>query len=135
MLRPSCGECHYCNLRRTGDLTLADFWGWEKTGSHINDDDKGLSLVLVNTPKGKSVFETEKNRFELIEPDLEDCIQPHLKEPTKINPLASSFEKDYAKHGFNYVLKKYGDAGLRNKAKRALGLIKRTIFSIIRYSK
>jgi hypothetical protein len=30
MFRHSCGECHYTNLRRTADITLADFWGWEK---------------------------------------------------------------------------------------------------------
>ncbi len=124
MLRPSCGECHYCNLRRTGDLTLADFWGWEKTGSHINDDDKGLSLVLVNTQKGKDVFNTVKNQFEVIEPRLEDCLQTHLRVPASLNPMSEKFKADYSEHGFNYVLKKYGNVGLRHKLKAAMRIVK-----------
>ena len=42
MFRHSCGECHYTNLRRTADITLADFWGWEKIDNEINKDDKGV---------------------------------------------------------------------------------------------
>lgn len=113
MQRPSCGKCHFCNLRRTGDLTLADFWGWEKTGSHINDDDKGLSLVLVNTPKGKMIFDDSMRQFAVIIPQIEDCMQNRLKEPTKPNQRAVEFQKDYESHGFEFVLKKYGNVGVR----------------------
>lgn len=121
--RPSCGECHYCNLRRTGDLTLADFWGWEKTGSNINEDDKGLSLVLVNTSKGKSIFESVRHQFNLIEPKLEDCIQNHLKTPTQLNPKADEFNRDYVRYGFDFVVKKYGNTGIRYRLKATLNRI------------
>ena len=41
-------------------MTLADFWGAEKVFSEM-DDDKGLSLVLVQSPKGKALLsEAEK---------------------------------------------------------------------------
>lgn len=51
MYRYSCGKCHFCNTIRPSDITIADFWGWEKTDADINKDDKGVSLVLVNTEK------------------------------------------------------------------------------------
>lgn len=131
MLRPSCGVCRYCNLRRPADLTLADFWGWEKTDTTINADDKGLSLVLVNTPKGKSVLDQTKDSFECISPRLEDCMQPNLKHPTALNPLSGRFRKDYEAHGFRYVLRKYGDIGWRHKIRtltdRFIRKIKRAI--------
>lgn len=46
-LRPSCYECRCKNGKSRSDLTLGDFWCVEKVDKHI-DDDKGLSLVLVN---------------------------------------------------------------------------------------
>lgn len=124
MQRPSCGECHFCNLRRPGDLTLADFWGWERTGNKINEDDKGLSLVLVNTPKGKVVFDSVKNHFNMFEPVIEDCMQGHLKEPTKPNPHDKQFQKDYERKGFEYVLRKYGNITWKYRIKRIASKIK-----------
>ena len=118
MQRPSCGVCHFCNTRRPADLTLADFWGWEKTDAGINSDNKGLSLVLVNTPKGMRVFEDVKSMFHTINPKLEDCLQTHLKEPTLPNSHDNQFKTDYEKYGFEYIMKKYGNVGWRYKVRK-----------------
>ncbi|KAA6327270.1 NAD(P)H-quinone oxidoreductase subunit I [termite gut metagenome] len=34
ILRPSCEICRYTNIYRPSDITIADFWGWEKTIPH-----------------------------------------------------------------------------------------------------
>lgn len=120
MLRPSCGNCHFCNTRRPGDLTLADFWGWEKTDPSFNADDKGASLVLVNTPKGERLFNEVRDQFETIEPKLEDCLQTHLRKPTILNPLSEAFRRDYEDKGFQFVIKKYGNISINFKIKRLL---------------
>ncbi len=127
MLRPSCGECHYCNLRRTGDLTLADFWGWERTGSDLNADDRGLSLVLVNTPKGERIFNDVAGEFNLIRPRMEDCMQGHLKHPTTLNPLSEKFRKEYERHGYRYIARKYGNFTLSYKVRRLAGRVLRKV--------
>lgn len=54
MLRPSCYCCPYTvAVGRPGDLTIADFWGVERT-SHARSDDQtlGVSLVIANCMMG-----------------------------------------------------------------------------------
>lgn len=53
ILRPSCYKCLSKSGRSGADVTLGDFWGVEKKHSDF-DDDKGVSLVLVNSDKGIS---------------------------------------------------------------------------------
>lgn len=107
MLRPSCGNCHYTNFKRPSDITLADFWGWEKTDPNINIDDKGISLIFVNTGKGCVLLDKIKDRTTIIPAELENCIQQNLKHPTKFNPKWNNFEQEYKQKGFGYILKIY----------------------------
>lgn len=116
--RMSCVNCHFCNLTRPSDLTLADYWGWQRTDNQFNADNKGCSLVLLNTEKGKELFETVKNKMNVISAKLENVIQPNLEHPSVIHPKRFEFEKDYEKHGFKYVLKKYGTEPLWKRAYR-----------------
>ena len=60
ILRPSCYECKFKSGRSGSDVSLGDFWGVKKCHMEL-DDDKGLSLVLVNTEKGKRLFESLGN--------------------------------------------------------------------------
>lgn len=54
-LRPSCYNCKCKNGASHSDLTIADFWGINSIMPDF-DDDKGVSLVLVNTDKGRNVL-------------------------------------------------------------------------------
>lgn len=103
MFRHSCGNCHFCNTKRPSDITIADFWGWQKQDPNINSDDKGLNLVLVNTPKGKEIFEAIKDRLEFIDASPEAYMQPNLLAPSEMHRLRTKFEKDYFQKGFSYV--------------------------------
>lgn len=131
MFRHSCGKCHFCNTTRPSDITIADFWGWEKTDPNINKDDKGVSLVLVNTPKGREIFEAVKDKLDTIPAELENCLQPNLQHPSVIHPKRMDFERDYVKHGFKYVMYKYGDSGWRYKVKKLKQRLKNKIIWIL----
>lgn len=139
LLRESCGNCHFCNVRRASDLTLADFWGWQRTGSKINEDDKGLSLILINTEKGKRLFEDTKDRLNIVHATLEQSMQGHLEHPTELNHLSEKFKKDYIAHGFTYVLKKYGNQSWQYKIKNSIRIVlsvpKRIVKKLIRLSR
>jgi len=67
--RPSCHDCKFKGLPRIADITIADFWGVEGIKlNNIEDKDLGISLVLVNSKKGKDYFEkiTKKINYEQV---------------------------------------------------------------------
>ncbi len=55
ILRPSCYRCPARQGRSGSDLTLADLWSVAGTMPEMNDD-RGVSLVLVNTEKGRGAL-------------------------------------------------------------------------------
>lgn len=125
MFRLSCGKCHFANTKRPSDITIADYWGWEKTDPNINKDDKGVSLILVNTEKGREIFNAVKDRMTVIPAKLEDCLQPNLQHPSLENEHRFDFEKDYKKHGFKFVYYKYGNVGPIWKLRQLRNLIRK----------
>lgn len=54
--RPSCESCPAKGYTRVSDLTLGDFWGIWDIRPEL-DDDRGTSLVLVQTEKGQAALE------------------------------------------------------------------------------
>lgn len=55
-LRDSCYNCHYCSTLRVSDFTIADWWGYKgRKKADRGFRKKGVSLVLVNTPRGESL--------------------------------------------------------------------------------
>ena len=135
LFRQSCGICPYTNTKRPSDITIADFWGWEKTNPEINRDDKGISLVLVNTEKGREIFDAVKDHMIVIPAKLEDCLQTHLKKPSDIHPKRMEFEGDYAKMGFERTFKKYALLGWKYKLAKAKELIWYPLLRILRIIK
>lgn len=112
-IRHSCSNCHYTNLNRPSDITLADFWGFERIVPEMNDDNKGLSLVLVNSNKGKALFDKISDVVKWKSVPLEECLQPNLCHPTMCsNEKRDAFIKDYIAYGMKYVACKYSDWGL-----------------------
>ena len=55
ILRPSCYRCPSKKGKANSDITIADYWNIQQVLPKI-DDDKGISLVLTNTPEGKKTF-------------------------------------------------------------------------------
>lgn len=115
-LRPSCYHCQFTNYSRPSDITIADFWGIEKCMPDF-DDDKGVSLVLVNSPKGLELFQKIKIKLDYRESNTTDCVQRNLCEPSEPSPLREQFWQDYWSKGFKYVLKRYAGYGGKSRAK------------------
>lgn len=59
ILRPSCHNCQAKQGRSHSDITIADFWGINNEMPEM-DDDKGTSLVLVNTERGRQALDWSK---------------------------------------------------------------------------
>ncbi len=54
-LRPSCYACPFKSGRSGSDLTLCDLWNVAEVAPQF-DDNRGVSLVLANTPAGAEWF-------------------------------------------------------------------------------
>lgn len=113
MFREACGKCHFANTRRPSDITLGDFWGWERFDPDINKDDKGLSLIFINTEKGRKLFETVKGQLLFKSVKIEDCLQPNLQHPSVPHPSCKDFERDYREKGFEYVFQHDYDRNIK----------------------
>ena len=130
-VRKSCANCKFTNLKRPGDLTIGDFWGWEKHHTEWNDN-KGVSLLLVNTEKGKALFEKIDNKLLFsIKSNIVDCLQPQLTKPIEINGNQEKFTDEFIKYGFEYVAKQYADEGMIFKLKNFLRLHFRIVRKVI----
>lgn len=55
ILRPSCHTCPAKNGTSNSDITIADFWGIQNVCPSMNDD-RGTSLIIVNTEKGFNIL-------------------------------------------------------------------------------
>lgn len=72
-LRPSCYKC-VAKKNKLSDVTLGDFWGVQKA-IPIIDDDKGISLVIIRTDKGKTFFQSASDELYFIQVDYAEVIK------------------------------------------------------------
>ena len=130
ILRPACHECRYTNLDRCSDITIADYWGIEKVNPEF-DDNKGVSLILINSKKGKEIFTKISRYLEFIETNIDNCLQPQLIRPSTASIERDIFWKDYNKYNFDYIIRKYSSKDMLSKIRRK---IRKTTMSIIKKS-
>lgn len=126
ILRPSCYECPYKSVMHPGDITIADYWGIEKAAPEF-DDNKGVSLVLVNNEVGENALERVKGILVWKQTELKDSMQPPLKAPFPRPENREQFWNDFKNKPFEYVATKYGDYGMKNDIKTLFRKIKRQI--------
>lgn len=127
MLRPSCSACPFTNVHRPGDLTMADFWGIEKHDAAFNDN-RGVSLVLVNSPAGAEIFEEARKDFDCFEAHVKDCMQPTLFKPSAPSPRRAQFWEDYQQMPFAELLRKYTTP--TSAPARIKKLVKKTMYRL-----
>lgn len=118
VLRPSCSKCHFCNTTRPSDITLADFWDRGHNFPDINKDNKGESLLLINTEKGREIFDAVKDKLDHFPTTTDKVMQTHLREPSKIHPQAKQFAEYYEKYGFERTMERYAFMGWRFQMKQ-----------------
>lgn len=123
-LRPSCYSCPYARIERVGDITLADFWDVNKSRPEL-DDDKGLSLVLINSPRGAAMAVRLGDAVAFTPVSISDSVQPHMHRPPTEPQDRAQFWQDYRRRGYRYIIRRYADylltARLKDFIKRMAG--------------
>lgn len=82
--RECCYRCNYCTRDRVGDITIGDYWGIEKEHPEFYST-KGVSLALINTPKGMNALSDAEELFYIQESTFERAVKANhnLSRPTK----------------------------------------------------
>lgn len=88
-LRPSCYNCQYKSFPRLSDITLADFWGINLIAE--NEIYKGVSLLLINSNKGKHYLEEISKYISKEQKTLKDAT---LKNPCILNSVTLSNKRE-----------------------------------------
>lgn len=104
--RQNCYSCPYAKAERVADITMADCWQVSRIDPKL-DDRKGTSLVLVNSPKGKQLFNTVKQSMKLCrEVPLEEMrkYNGQLNWPTPSHPSRQFFFEHLPKDGYHKAL-------------------------------
>ena len=105
-LRPSCYHCAYTSMTRVGDFTLGDFWGL-KPDELPEQQEKGISLLLVNTPHGSHLFDQLPLRRQAFPAERAIAGNPRLASPIGQPPDRTAFFAAYALEPFEQVRKEF----------------------------
>ena len=128
-LRESCYDCNFKLGNKYSDITLGDFWGVQ---NHYPDmyNKEGVSAIIINTKKGKDIFESISSNLEYKECKLEEILSgnPSLKVSGKYQSKRNEFFNNLDTSSINELTKKYIKKSL---CKRVVGKIKRIIKKII----
>ena len=96
--RRNCYSCQFAD-NHYSDLTIADYWGYRNAG--VPYDEKGISMIVVNTEKGQHLHESVAEQMELVEMGLE-------RTRYTIRPRVFSQEKYAKRESFFADAKKMG---------------------------
>ena len=130
ILRQSCYNCAFKQKYRNSDITLADYWGVENVHLQFSDD-KGTSLVVLNSKKGKDVFNEINKNFIYEQTDLDKAIKYNscMVKSVNVNKNREDFFKRLDKCDVEKLTKKYTQT---SKLKRIINKLKRTIKSMLK---
>ncbi len=137
-LRESCYRCSFRGDNHKSDLTLADFWGIENVlpasalqtpalrtpvssdslsetaplglGASKFLDDKGTSLVIVQSEKGQKLLDSCSGNYVRTETDFMQAVSfnPSYFESKPQSRKRSQFYKDFERHSIDYLYRRFG---------------------------
>lgn len=129
-LRESCYNCDFKKKYRISDITLADYWGIDHVHKDMNDN-KGTSLIIVNSKKGKELFELIKENIIYIETDIDIALKYNIamtKSAIKVNNR-EDYINDIDNMSIEEITKKY--VPKPNIIKRGISFGKRCIKKLL----
>lgn len=130
--KQSCYNCLFRNHKSGSDITLADYWGAEIEEREM-DDNKGLSLIIINSIKGEMLKDNIKKMSILKLTKYDNAIKYNqsiiISSPVSIdrNKFLNLSEQDKYDDIFIKLCKEKNSKVLIRKSRQFLGKIKRLI--------
>ena len=118
ILQERCFSCNFTGLKRQSDITIADAWGIDREYPELIkknfNKNRGISLVLINSTKGNTIF--EKLKLNLISSEID------INRLRKYNhPFRHPSIKPINKEAIIKIYKNDGYKGVESKFKHDLG--------------
>lgn len=106
--RESCYKCKYACSIREGDFTLGDYWGVERFHENISIEE-GVSVLLINTPKGLDLLGKLEEDLYLVKSKLEYAKfeNNQLSQPTALSEKREKIFELWRDKGSEYIDRKY----------------------------
>ena len=105
-LKEECFSCQYSNLNRISDITIGDFWGGDVSEE---EQRRGVSLLIINSEKGRELVEACKDSVEIREADMAQVLEGNrsLSEPFPKPDGYEDAQRELKEVEFSEILKKY----------------------------
>ncbi|MDP0507271.1 MAG: Coenzyme F420 hydrogenase/dehydrogenase, beta subunit C-terminal domain [Fusobacterium sp. JB019] len=139
-IRKSCHNCKYKTLPRNSDVSLGDFWGIEQFKNHL-DQDKGTSIFMINSLKGREVFNKIKDNLIYEKATLKDVYRGNSALTVsaglndKIKKDRKEFFDNYLKEDFSELVERILKKSFKEKfiliLRKIINKIKRVVKKII----
>lgn len=106
-LRECCFQCRYAGKPGYADFTIGDFWGAEFVIPEL-DDNKGISILLINSEKGMDFFRSVCKDSALVkEIQIDDALKYNHTKPSRKPKDYDVFWDDYKELCFQQIVEKY----------------------------
>ena len=114
--RASCESCRFKGYHRPSDITLGDFWGVWDVAPEM-DDDRGTSVVLIQSEKGQTIWDEIRERLQFQELRLEQASQnnPSMLLPSKAKENRGVILEKIRREGFEKTMPLLASPSKRRK--------------------
>ena len=118
-IRPACESCKFKKKYRVSDFTLWDCFNIEDFEKKF-DDNIGSSRVLIQTDKGRKIFDEIKENidYKKIDEDIIIRSSKELTNSTKANPKRKEFMKKLDDEEIDKLLSDYLPINLKTKIEK-----------------
>lgn len=106
--RPSCYTCPFAFMERIGDITLGDWLGGTKY-KELDPENKGLSMIVINSPKGEEFYNRIRDKMFTAEYPVEEAVREsvHLSRTPQINFMRKDFFEHFDKMTYQQLFDRY----------------------------
>lgn len=127
-MRLSCTECKFKQLPRVSDISIGDFWGIKDMPKE--EMFKGISVVLINSEKGKALFDRVKDNLVFEIKPINDVISgnPCLLNSAEEGRNRKRFFENFNNMSFKENVKKCSHRSVFSKVLQCCNLVFKKLF-------
>lgn len=136
ILRENCYNCKFSGLERISDITIADAWGINIEYPYLQEKGlsfvKGVSLVLLNTEKGKDILEKVQKDLMFCDINVEKLVK--YNHPLRCSSVLTNgrerYLQAYKKGGYEAINELYNrDENARYKKQSKVDCLLMTMYA------